>query len=381
MGIFRAVIFILVAAMFFYISQQLTRFADFPLWATMSIIGFLAILFLMVLSLPLFFWMKSSREHKAWHDTFFFFTHMAIAYINFLIVFVVLRDILGFAGQFMESPSLNDTLYGATGSLTTLLLPVLFIAVGTLVVRRGPRRIEVPIKFDNLPKDLEGLRILHITDLHISRSLPTRFIHQLIKVAEEKPVDMVVYTGDILDDIPSRYVSDLELLKKITSKYGSFFVPGNHEYYWDGTKSVPAFSKIGFNVLVNDSRTLKIGQADLQIWGVPDPAAKMFQLEGPDFKKIEQEMNPEAFKILLSHQPSLADIAAPLGIELQLSGHTHGGQFFPWNMLIGFFEKYGKGLYKIQNLQLYVNQGTGYWGPSLRLGTYCEVAEIVLQSK
>ena len=90
-------------------------------------------------------------------------------------------------------------------------------------------------------------------------------------------------------------------------------------------------------------------------------------------------MQDGSFKILLAHQPFIADEASHYGFHLQLSGHTHGGQFFQWNFLIGFFQKYAKGLYRLKSMQLYVNQGTGYWGPSLRLGTYCELTQIVLR--
>lgn len=380
MRAFRAVVFTLMAVVFFYIAHQLTRFADLPTWATFSVLGFLAVLLIPVLLLPLLFWMNSGHQHKPWHDPYFVYAHFSIAYLNFILVFVILRDLFAFIANYL-TPLSVDPLYNSTATVTLLVLPVVCILVGMLTVRRGPQRIEVPLKFSNLPKELEGFRILHITDLHIGRTLPTRFIKRLIEVAAEKPVDLVVYTGDILDDIPSRYTQDLELLKQIKATYGNLYVTGNHEYYWKGEKAITEFKKIGMNVLINESRSFKVGDAELTVWGVPDPAANTFHLEGPDFKKLAQEINTKNFNILLSHQPSVADIAAPLGFDLQLSGHTHGGQFFPWNVLIGFFEKYGKGDYKIENLQLYVNQGTGYWGPSLRLGTYCEVAEIILQLK
>lgn len=378
MGLFRAIVLILFSGLFFYAAHQLTRFAELPFLANAAVLIFLSLVFGVVLAMPLYFWPQDRHNHKPWHDTFFATSHMAIGYINFLMVLIILRDLFAFAANYLPLGISNNSLYNAQSMEVMLVLPVAMIILGTLVVRGGPRMKKVALQFNDLPKELEGLRILHITDLHISRSLPTHFIEKLVALCRQHPADLVVFTGDILDDIPARYQDDMELLKNIPSKFGSYYVPGNHEYYWQAEQSIGAFERLGFNVLINAAQTLKFGSAELQICGIPDPTAGMFQHEAPNFEKLKKSLNPPAFKVLLSHQPSLADQAAPLGIQLQLSGHTHGGQFFPWNFLIGFFQKYGKGLYKIQNLQLYVNQGTGYWGPSLRLGTYCELAEIHL---
>jgi len=369
MGKFRAIATILFTSLFFYVTHQLTSYADLSSTANIAVIAFLSFVFGLVLVMMVYFLPASQVNHKAWHDRFFHFAHMALAYMNFLLALVLVRDLTALAGI----PQ-----YDAIETWNLLALPAIMVITGTLVVKAGPQLVPVKLKFSNLPKALEGLRILHITDLHISRSLPSSFIHKLISVAKRNPADLVVYTGDILDDIPALYTEDTDLLKTIPSKYGNFFVPGNHEYYWQGEETLEVFKQLGFHVLINQSETVQIQDAQLQVCGIPDPAAKMSRLETPDFEKLAKELKPSAFKLLLAHQPNAADQAAPHGFDLQLSGHTHGGQFFPWNFLIGFFQKYGKGIYKIQNMQLYVNQGTGYWGPSLRLGTYCEVAEITL---
>jgi predicted MPP superfamily phosphohydrolase len=369
MGKFRAIVFILFTSLFFYVTHQLTAYADLSPVGNAAILAILSFIFGLVMVMLLYFLPASQVNHKAWHDRFFHFAHMALAYMNFLLVLVFIRDL----AALVEFPR-----YNAAEAWLLLIVPALMVITGTLVVKAGPRLKPVTLKFANLPKALEGLRILHITDLHISRNLPSSFIHKLVNVAKKNPADLVVYTGDILDDIPALYTKDTDLLKTIPSKYGNFFVPGNHEYYWQGEETLEVFKKLGFHVLINRSETVQIQDAQLQVCGIPDPAAKMNRLETPDFEKLAKELKPAAFKLLLAHQPNAADQAAPHGFDLQLSGHTHGGQFFPWNFLIGFFQKYGKGTYRIQNMQLYVNQGTGYWGPSLRLGTYCEVAEITL---
>jgi hypothetical protein len=375
---FRAIALTIVAALFFYLTHQVLQGAEFSGVGVAAVVGFIGVLFGLVLALPLYFWMASRRDHKPWYDRFYFVTYLALAYINFLIFFVVLRDLIAAAGWAFDRNFVGSSLYNSSASLWLLGLPFIAIALGTLVVRAGVKHKKVVLDFPELPAKLDGFRILHISDLHIGDSLPRNFVESLIKKANKLSIDIVVFTGDILDGAIQRHHAEVHLLKSLRHRYGVFYVPGNHEYYWQAEHSVDAFRKLGFEVLINESRVLKLGDAILQISGVPDPEARNFGFETPDFEKLKSALLPEAFHVLLSHQPRLADQAAPYGYDLQLSGHTHGGQFFPWNFLVGLIQKYAKGLYHIGDLQLYVNQGAGYWGPSVRLGTYCELAEIVL---
>ncbi len=247
-------------------------------------------------------------------------------------------------------------LYSSQATTALLTLPVVLIILGNAVVKVGPQIKKVPIYFKNLSADLEGLRVVHVSDLHISPSLPVSFVRKLVaRILEMKP-DVLVFTGDILDSFVEKHRKELDLLKNLHAKHGIYYVPGNHEYYWDAIKGLQAFREAGFHVLINETADIPIGSATLQIAGIPDPAAGHFRQEIPDFERLQGKLHKDHFKILLSHQPSLAPQAQKLGIDLQLSGHTHGGQFFPWNLLIVFFEKYSKGLYRLGNMQLYVNQ-------------------------
>ncbi|MDG0817045.1 metallophosphoesterase [Bdellovibrio svalbardensis] len=380
MGFFRVVLVSLFVVVFFYLSHQLTRFADLSLGMVSIVnLGLISILGI-VLAQPLYFWSDRRLEHRPWHDSFSRVAHLCMAYINFLISFVILRDVAAFALEYLAPAYSTEFAFGKEALGIMLTLPLFLILLGTLVVRVGPRVTHVALGFKNLPKGLENLRILHITDLHISSSLPVHFVEKLVQRVNKLKPDLVVYTGDILDSQAIRHLAEFDSLKKMESRLGHYYVPGNHEYYWDVDQGLAAFRSVDFNVLINETANLTINNSLLQISGIPDPAARMFRKEEPDFEKVAAQLKPEGFKLLLSHQPSLAKQACKKGFDLQLSGHTHGGQFFPWNLLIGFFERYSKGLYRIQGMQLYVNQGTGYWGPSLRLGTYCELTVITLTS-
>jgi predicted MPP superfamily phosphohydrolase len=172
----------------------------------------------------------------------------------------------------------------------------------------------------------------------------------------------------------------LEPLRKISPRYGKFYVPGNHEYYWAGEAWIRAFQELGFQVLPNKHAVVPVGDARLVLAGVTDPAAADAGGEAPDLSKALTGANGFP-RILLAHRPDFAEPAEKAGFQLQLSGHTHGGQFFPWILIIGLFHRYAQGLHRVGKMWLYVSRGTGYWGPPVRLGARPEVAILVLRAK
>lgn len=378
MGIIRAIATTLVLVIFFYISHQLTRFTDLQWHWQMLIISFLALMFIMVIGTFLYHLKDKATEPSPKKDFLLNVSLTAMAYINFLITLVIIRDVVAFADHLIHFPDLPE-IYSTQATATLMGIPLLFLLMGHGVIRFGARRKKVELYFKNLPQEFDGLKIMHITDLHIGASLPSSFVKNLIQKVNQAKPDLIVFTGDILDGIIEKHQADMNQLKQLQAPLGIYYVTGNHEYYWDAPKGIQAFRNIGFHVLINQTAELQRGAGSIQIAGVPDPAAKHFQLESPDLSRLQHQLKSESFKVLLSHQPSIAKKTHKLGFDLQLSGHTHGGQFFPWNFLIVFFERYAKGLYRLGNMQLYVNQGTGYWGPQLRLGTYCELAEIILR--
>lgn len=378
MGIFRTIASTLILVVFIYISHQLTRFTDLAWhWQTL-LVSFLALLFTMVIGTFLYLFKERSIEHSPWKDRLLNSSLNAMAYINFLVSLVILRDLFAFADHLVTTTAYTN-LYSSQATAALMGAPLVLMTLGNLVIKMGPRIKTMSFSFTNLPSEFDGLRILHITDLHIGSSLPSSFVEKLVARIVQVNPDLIVFTGDILDGFIEKHQKDVNMLKQLQPPHGVFFVPGNHEYYWDAPKGLQAFRDLGFHVLINQTAQISRGSATLQIAGIPDPAATHFQQEAPDLVRLQQLLSPNSFKILLSHQPSVAPKSTKLGIDLQLSGHTHGGQFFPWNWLIVFFEKYSKGHYHLGNMQLYVNQGTGYWGPQLRLGTYCELAEIILR--
>lgn len=378
MNIIRILMTSFILIMFTYSAHQLTRFADFSLLESLSIILFLLFVFLFILGTFAYSWKFRDRPNQT-TDRLMNVALTLMAYVNFLLCFLILRDGIALVQSLLNMET--DEIYNRQASYGLLLLPVPFLILGNIVVRLGAKVKKIQITFPNLPENLDGFRILHITDLHIGPSVSPHFVHKVVEKANALSPDMMVFTGDILDSFAERHTQEHRLISKLKARHGIFYVTGNHEYYWNAKSSIEYFETAGFETLQNQVENIYLGTSVLQIAGVNDPAARQFAQEGPNFDTLKHRLQDESFKILLSHQPRLCHEAEKSGFDLQLSGHTHGGQFFPWNLLIVFFERYSKGLYNIGRLKLYVNQGTGYWGPQLRLGTYCELAEIVLRKQ
>ena len=232
-------------------------------------------------------------------------------------------------------------------------------------------RVDVPIA--DLPSDLEGLRIVQISDLHIGPTLKRDWVEGVVATANAAEPDLVVLTGDLADGFPPALRGDVAPLADLQAPLGKFFVTGNHEYYWDPVGWTGEAARLGFDVLANTHRLLQRGNGRLLLAGVPDrtahasdPAAALAGAPDSDVK------------VLLAHQPRSAYAARAAGFDLQLSGHTHGGQYFPFSLLVRLFQPFVAGLHRLEDMWLYVSRGTGYWGPPLRLGAPGEITVIEL---
>jgi predicted MPP superfamily phosphohydrolase len=168
-------------------------------------------------------------------------------------------------------------------------------------------------------------------------------------------------------------------LAELGAPHGKYFVTGNHEYYWDAPGWVREVERLGFAALVNTHRLIERGDGKLLVAGVTDSTASRGTPGHRSDPVAAVTGAPDAdVKLLLAHQPTSAFAAQRAGFDLQLSGHTHGGQYFPFNLLVRLFQPFVSGLHRLQNMWLYVSRGTGYWGPPLRLGVPSEITLIEL---
>jgi predicted MPP superfamily phosphohydrolase len=253
------------------------------------------------------------------------------------------------------------------------------LVIGSLIAVYGPWVKKLSLSFENLPPALKGFRIVQISDLHISGSIGVDYVKRVIEKTNALNPDLIALTGDIVDGSIEEFKDLVSDLKALKAKHGVFYVPGNHEYYWGVDDWIQVFSEIG-RPLLNENFSFTVADARIAVAGTTDAAARQVGHDlKPDFPKASQGIETANFKILLAHRPGIAERAADSGFDLQLSGHTHGGQFFPWTIVIRAVHRYSQGRYLIRRMWVYVNPGTGSWGPMLRLGTVPELTCIELE--
>jgi predicted MPP superfamily phosphohydrolase len=250
---------------------------------------------------------------------------------------------------------------------------------GIAEAKQTPQVKRVPIKFDHLPPQLDGFRIVQITDIHVNPTFRRAAVEDIVDVVNTLDADIVVLTGDLVDGSVAQLGLDVAPLKRIKSVSGNFFVTGNHEYYSGVIEWIEEVKRLGFSVLLNENMVISRDQARLLLAGVTDYRGGNFLTSHrSDPQKASNGAPPADVKILLAHQPKNIFDAAKAGYDLQISGHTHGGQFFPWNLFVSLSQPYVSGLHKHENTQIYVSRGTGYWGPPLRVGSPSEITLIKL---
>lgn len=244
-------------------------------------------------------------------------------------------------------------------------------ALGILQARR-PRVVRVSVPIYDLPPDLEGFRIAQLSDLHVGPTIRRRFVESVVRRTNRLAPDLVAVTGDVADGLVPELREHVEPLSGLRAPHGTFFVTGNHEYFWDVRGWTLELARLGVDVLQNEHRLLVRGNGRLLLAGVTDLSA------ASDPARALAGAPESDVRVLLAHQPKSAYAARDAGFDLQLSGHTHGGQYFPFNLLVRLFQPFVAGLHRLEQMWLYVSRGTGYWGPPLRLLAPSEITLIEL---
>ncbi len=242
-----------------------------------------------------------------------------------------------------------------------------------------PAVTEVPVKLPGLPRALDGFTIVQLSDIHVGAIIQERFLDQLVATANGAKPDLVAITGDLVDgtpDVLGRYVARLRNLK---SRYGTHFVSGNHDYYSGWEDWAVALAGMDFTVLRNRFVTIGDAGASFDLIGVDDWGGRWGRA-GYDLDKATQGRDVTRASVLLAHQPHGLELAAEKQVGLQLSGHTHGGQLFPGNLIAEvMWGDRNTGLSRFEGTQLYTSRGCGFVGPPMRIGAPPEVVKLVLQ--
>ena len=281
-----------------------------------------------------------------------------------------------------QQPSKNPRgilLRGNRFSLGLMLLAAPIFLIGSYNALSPPQIKPVEITYPALHPDLQGLTILQLSDLHLGDFLGQEFTQDLVARSRELKPDLVVLLGDLGEGRAAYLREELAPLSKMEATWGKFFVTGNHEYFGGKKDWVQAVRGLGYQVLENRHHILLVGGAKLLVAGVSDPMAEeMDPQNAPDLDKALEGQPDADFRLLLAHQPMNFSSAVKAGFDLQLSGHTHGGQYYPWLFFAVWVNGYLKGLHQEGDARLYVGQGTGFWGPPIRLGSKSEITLITL---
>jgi predicted MPP superfamily phosphohydrolase len=238
---------------------------------------------------------------------------------------------------------------------------------------------EVPLA--RLPVELDGLTIVQLSDLHVGMTVSRRFVADVVGRVNALEPDIVVLTGDLVDGSVEDLRSIIAPLGELRAKRGVFGVTGNHEYYSGADAWIAEYERLGIRVLRNERIAIGDGAATFDLAGIDDHGAARWPGHGPDLAKATAGRDPSRALVLLAHQPRQIHATAGHDVDVQLSGHTHGGQIWPWHylasiqqggLLAGWFERAGT--------RLYVSRGIGYWGPPVRVGAPSEISRFVLRS-
>lgn len=250
---------------------------------------------------------------------------------------------------------------------------------GFYQARRLPDVVHVTVPFEDLPESLEGLRIVQLSDIHVGPTIRGATVEAIVERVNELDADVIAITGDLIDGYVDQLWGDVEPLLNLQARYGVYYVTGNHEYYWDGPGWCDVLKEHGIKVLNNEHQLVEHQGGRLLMAGCTDYTAGDYVEEHASDPKGALAGAPvHDISVLLAHQPPSIHEAAEAGYDLQLSGHTHGGQFWPWIYVVGRVHPFSVGLGRQDDTWIYVSRGTGYWGPPMRVGAPSEITVLTL---
>jgi len=340
----------------------------------------LAVPFLLIWIVPLVYWVWD-RESGAWVDEIIHFaSYTCMGWINFLLVLSLARDGLLLATRWTAALSSFHESVRSSGGSAVMIGSFVAFGAGLFTAMRGPHIRHVDIPVEGLEPGLDGVRIVQITDLHIGPTIREAYVGRVARMANALSADLVVLTGDIVDGSVARLARHVAPLGELSPAGRVFLVLGNHEYYSGAAEWIEHFKALNFRVLLNEYHVISIRGTRMIVGGVLDAAERAsapLQRPRPDLAAGLRE--GPAFRLLLAHHPNIAPSAESAGFDLQLSGHTHAGQFFPWTLAVHLVHApHAAGLAQCGRMWVYVSAGTGTWGPPVRFGTVPELTLIRL---
>ncbi|MGH6645412.1 metallophosphoesterase [Aquabacterium sp.] len=365
-----------------YVAWRLVPALPGPAWAGVALGVVLA-----VSALVLPWGMMAYRiKRQPWSDRLAWAGLLFMGLFSSLLVLTVLRDVALLLLTLVHAGGIALPL-DALRAESALAVPLIAGAVtvwGLFNARRRAAVVRVDVPITGLPPALHGFTIAQISDIHVGPTIKGPYLQAIVHAVNALKADMVAVTGDLVDGSVRQLAPHVAPLAGLSSRHGTYFVTGNHEYYSGAHAWVAELRRLGITVLMNEHVVLRHGplvpQAELVLAGVADHGAHHFDPSHRSDPAVALAGAPStaAVKVLLAHQPRTAEAAAQAGFDLQLSGHTHGGQFWPWNLFVPLQQPFTAGLHRWRELWVYTSRGTGYWGPPKRLGAPSEITQLRL---
>jgi predicted MPP superfamily phosphohydrolase len=335
-----------------------------------------------------------SRSVEGWNSVFSWVGYVSLGLLSTLFFLLLLRDIAwgatrGIAwgkrrlasdkgSSSLPDPSRRAHLLQVT-NLGVVGLATAVTSYGIFEARRRPGIVEISVPIARLPDPFAGFRIVQITDVHAGLTVGRAWIERIAEEVKALEPDMIAFTGDIADGSVARLADAVAPLGELQAPHGKFFITGNHEYYSGVEQWVAEVKRLGYDVLLNEHRIIERGGASIVLGGVTDfTGGRYLPSHKSDPEAAFRGAPADLVRIFLAHQPKTLRQAASVPFDLMLSGHTHGGQFFPWNLATAMDQPYLSGLHRPEGKWVYVSKGTGYWGPPVRLGARSEITVVTL---
>jgi predicted MPP superfamily phosphohydrolase len=333
--------------------------------------------------------MGRGAKRGLWRNATVWAGLLCMGLFSSLLVLTLLRDALLLVAWAALASGLTmnlDSLRHSTAEAVPLLALLMSI-VGFWNARRTATVVRVDVPIVNLPTPLHGFTMAQISDIHVGPTIKTHYLGRIVARVNSLDAHLVAITGDLVDGSVKELGRHIAPLAELKSTHGTYFVTGNHEYYSGAHGWIEALRALGVQVLMNEhvlihhgDNTLNSERAMVVVAGVTDYGAHHFDethRSNPQ-KALHEAPEQALFKLLLAHQPRSAVAAEQAGFDLQLSGHTHGGQFWPWGYFVRFQQPFTAGLKKMGALWVYTSRGTGYWGPPKRFGAPSEITLLRL---
>ena len=364
----------LIAGLHVYLGARLISAPDLPPpWTGLG----WAVLGLGFLSIPAA--MASTRMRHSWREQVLHWGGMLwLGAFGLLLTATAVADVAGWVWRLTGSaPGGVEWARLEALGVVGVVGPALLFAFRTA---RSPARVErVTVPVTGLGEGLSGMKVVQISDIHIGPTLDRRFMRRVVEQVNALKPDLVAVTGDLVDGDVARLRDEVAPLADLRAPLGVYYVTGNHEYYHGGAAWGAEVARLGLTVLHNAHRVVERAGGRLTVAGVPDLEGGRMEAGHACRPDVALAGAPEGVpRLLLAHQPRVALRAGGLGVDLQLSGHTHGGQLFPFMALVKLQQPVIQGLATVAGVRVYTHRGTGYWGPPLRLGPAPEIAELTL---